>query len=167
VVTVSSNAHKTGGMDFGDLMSEESYSSWRQYGRSKLANLMFALELDRRLRRAGAAAISVAVHPGYSATNLQFSGPGMARFGFLQEAVMWVANQVVAQSDEMGALPTLYAATAPGVKGGDYIGPDGVGEFRGHPTNVEPAGRAKKQDHWLRLWDVSEELTGVRYEALA
>ena len=167
IVNVSSLAHRQGSIDFDDLNWERSYSRWPAYGRSKLANLLFTFELDRRLRAAEAAAIAVACHPGYSATNLQTSGPGTGAWGIVLKPAMAVANLVLAQSDEAGALPTLYAATAPGVEGSDYIGPDGVGQSRGHPTNVGCSAAARDADDARRLWDASVELTGVGFEALA
>ncbi len=119
---------------------------------------MFAVELDRRLRAKGSPAISVFAHPGYSATNLQSTGPtGIAK------AAMAISNRILAQSAERGALPTLYAATAPGVQGGEYYGPDGPGEFRGHPQRVEAIRPAYDEDNGRLLWEASEELTGVRF----
>ena len=161
VVTVSSNEHKGGRIDFDDLQQERGYSPRGAYQRSKLANAVFAIELDRRLRAARSPAISVFAHPGYSATNLQSSGPtGVAK------AVMAITNRVLAQSAERGALPTLYAATAPGVQGGQYYGPDGRGEMRGFPKEVEAIPEAYDREIGRRLWEASEELTGVRYGAL-
>jgi NAD(P)-dependent dehydrogenase (short-subunit alcohol dehydrogenase family) len=160
VVTLSSNAHKTGRIDFEDLQREHRYTRRGAYGQSKLANLMFALELDRRLRAAGRALESVAAHPGYAATNLQSAAAPAA-----DRLVMKIANLLLAQSAEMGALPTLYAATFPGLEGGSYIGPDGIGEFRGHPHLATPNGAARNEQVAARLWDVSEELTGVRFAA--
>jgi NAD(P)-dependent dehydrogenase (short-subunit alcohol dehydrogenase family) len=158
IVTLSSNEHKAGRIDFDDLQSKSGYSPRGAYQRSKLANAVFAVELDRRLRAAGATAISVFAHPGYSATNLQSSGPtGVAK------AAMAIANRVFAQSAERGALPTLYAATAPGVQGGEYYGPDGRGEMRGSPKRVRAIPEAYDPDLGRRLWETSEELTGVRY----
>jgi NAD(P)-dependent dehydrogenase (short-subunit alcohol dehydrogenase family) len=159
IVTVSSNAHKRGRIDFGDLQHERSYNRWVAYAQAKLANLMFALELDRRLRAAGSEAISVAAHPGYAATNLQ-----SAAAPWLDRAVMVFANRVIAQSAEHGALPTLYAATYPGLAGGTYVGPDGLGEFRGYPTLVSPSAAARDEAAARRLWEVSEKLTGVRFD---
>jgi hypothetical protein len=101
---------------------------------------------------------SVLAHPGYSATNLQLSGPTG-----LMKAVLRVGNQVIAQNAEQGALPQLYAATAPGVEGGSFIGPNGFREARGHPTVVQPVGRARDAETGRHLWEVSEELTGVCY----
>ena len=158
VVTLSSNAHKTGRIDFVDLQRERRYTRWGAYGQSKLANLMFALGLDRRLRAAGSTVESVASHPGYAATNLQSAAAPAA-----DRLVMKLTNLILAQSAEMGALPTLYAATFPGLEGGSYIGPDGIGEFRGHPHLVTPNGAARDRQVAARLWDVSEELTGVHF----
>jgi NAD(P)-dependent dehydrogenase (short-subunit alcohol dehydrogenase family) len=159
VVTLSSNAHKMGRIDFDDLQSTRRYNRWRAYGQSKLADLMFALELDRRLRAAGSTVKSVAAHPGYAATNLQSAAAPL-----LDRLVMQAANPILAQSAERGALPTLYAATYPGLAGGSYVGPDGIGEFRGHPHLVSPNRAARERDVAARLWGVSEELTGVRFD---
>jgi len=135
------------------------YSMVRAYGASKLANLLFAFELDRRLKAAGWSLISVAAHPGYSATNLQLSGPPLH-----ERLMMRLSNRLVAQSAEMGALPLLYAATAPDLQGGSYVGPDGVGEMRGHPVLVQATERAHDEESARHLWDISERLTGVRYD---
>ena len=157
-VTLSSNEHKSGKLDFDDLQKERSYSPRDAYQASKLANAVFAVELDRRLRAAGSPTISVFAHPGYSATNLQSTGPtGIAK------AAMAISNRLLAQSAERGALPTLYAATAPGVQGGEYYGPDGPGEFRGLPRKVEAIPPAYDEENGRRLWEASEELTGVRF----
>src|SRR3954452_12212456 len=120
VVTVSSGAHRMGKIDFDDLNWEKRYSRWRAYGQSKLANLMFALELDRRLRAAGSPIKSLAAHPGYSATNLQ-----SAAVPTIDRLVMVVTNKILAQDAEIGALCQLYAATNPEAESGMYIGPDG------------------------------------------
>ncbi len=158
IVTLSSNEHKGGRIDFDDLQLERDYTPRGSYKRSKLANAVFAIELDRRLRAAQSPAISVFAHPGYSATNLQSTGPTGAL-----KAVLAVSNRVFAQSAERGALPTLYAATAPGVEGGQYFGPDGAGEMRGSPKKVEAIPEAYDPAIGERLWQASEELTGVRY----
>jgi NAD(P)-dependent dehydrogenase (short-subunit alcohol dehydrogenase family) len=158
VVTVTSPAHWYGRVDFEDLHGERRYGRWRAYGQSKVANLLFALELDRRLRLAGWRVQSLAAHPGYAATKLQSTGPTG-----LDGAVMAVTNRLFAQSAEMGALPTLYAATYPGLEGGTLIGPGGIGEQRGHPKPVPPRGRALDEALARRLWTVSEQLTGVRF----
>jgi len=159
VVTVSSNAHKMGKINFDDLQSTRRYMRWAAYGQSKLGDLMFALELDRRLRASGSTVKSLAAHPGYAATNLQTAAPPL-----LDRAVMIVTNLVVAQSADMGALPILYAASEPGLEGGVYVGPDGVGEFRGHPKIVRTSRAARDEDVAARLWSVCEELTGVTFE---
>jgi len=158
IVTVSSNEHKGGRIDFDDLQQEHDYSPRGSYQRSKLANAIFAIELDRRLRAAGSPAISVFAHPGYAATNLQSSGPTG-----LMKSVMKITNKVIAQAPERGALPSLYAATAPDVEGGDYFGPDGPAEMRGHPKKVKAKDDAYDAEVGARLWTVSEELTGVQY----
>ncbi len=159
VVTLSSGAHRIGKIDFDDLQGERRYRRWRAYGQSKLANLLFALELDRRLRAAGSSIESVAAHPGYAATELQSSGPPA-----LDTVLMRFSNAVFAQSAEMGALSELYAATEPGIAGGSYVGPDGFAEQRGHPELVGSAAAARDERVARRLWEVSEELTGVRFE---
>jgi NAD(P)-dependent dehydrogenase (short-subunit alcohol dehydrogenase family) len=160
VVTLTSGAHRMGQIGFDDLQWERSYSRWRAYGRSKLANLLFALELDRRLRASASKVKSLAAHPGYAATNLQ-----SAAAPFVDRVVMVFTNVVVAQSAEKGALPQLYAATHPGLESGEFIGPDGFQEQRGHPTHVTPHNReAYDQEIARRLWEVSEELTGVRFD---
>ena len=158
VVTLSSGAHRIGKITLDDLQRERSYFRWTAYGQSKLANLMFALELDRRLREAGSPILSVAAHPGYAATNLQWAAAPL-----LDRGVMLALN-VFAQSADMGALPTLYAATAPDLAGGTFVGPDGIGEQRGHPRIVSPNAAALDADTAARLWERSEELTGVRFE---
>jgi NAD(P)-dependent dehydrogenase (short-subunit alcohol dehydrogenase family) len=159
VVTESSGAHRIGRINFDDLHRERRYVSWLAYGQSKLANLMFAFELQRRATEAGANLKSMAAHPGYARTNLQFAAPPI-----YERAVMAVTNLLVAQSAEMGALPTLYAATVPDLPGGTFVGPDGFMEQRGHPHIVTAAGKAYDDDAWRRLWEVSEQLTGVHYE---
>jgi NAD(P)-dependent dehydrogenase (short-subunit alcohol dehydrogenase family) len=161
IVTVSSNNHKRGEIHFDDLQGERNYSRWGAYAQSKLANLLFALELDRRLKAAKLPMISVAAHPGYSATNLQLGAvPSPLRFAAR------IANALFAQSADIGALPFLYAATHPDLPGGSYVGPDGPGEMRGYPTLVQPSDRAKDAAAARRLWEISEKLTGVEYEGL-
>jgi NAD(P)-dependent dehydrogenase (short-subunit alcohol dehydrogenase family) len=159
VVALSSIAHKTGRINFEDLQSERRYRRWGAYGQSKLADLMSALELDRRLRAAGSTVKSIAAHPGYSATNLQTAAPPL-----IDRTVMRITNAIAAQAADMGALPILYAATFPGLQGGVFIGPDGFGELRGHPHIATPNRAARDEDVAARLWSVSEELTGVRFE---
>ena len=159
VVTLSSGAHRIGKIDFENLQRERHYNRWTAYGQSKLANLLFMYELERRLRAAGSTVSSLAAHPGYAATNLQ-----RAAAPALDRMVMVVGNALFAQSAEMGALPTLYAATFPGLPGGTYVGPGGLAEQRGHPIVVGATGAARDAEAAARLWEVSEELTGVRYE---
>jgi NAD(P)-dependent dehydrogenase (short-subunit alcohol dehydrogenase family) len=156
VVTISSQAHRTGRINFGDLQSERHYQRWLAYGQSKLANLLFMMELQRRLDAAGSPLRSVAAHPGYSATNLQFHTQS------IQDQLMGLSNRIFAQSAAMGALPTLYAATED-LAGAAYVGPDGLFEQRGHPKLVDMSGAAKNADTARRLWAVSEELTGVTF----
>jgi NAD(P)-dependent dehydrogenase (short-subunit alcohol dehydrogenase family) len=162
VVTVSSGAHRAGKIRFDDLHWENGYRKWLAYGQSKLANLLFTFELQRRLEAARAATIGVACHPGYAATNLQAVGPRMQGSSFL-ESVMEVGNRLLSQSAAMGALPTLYAAAAPDVRGGTYIGPDSIGELWGHPKVVGFSSAAADTATARRLWEVSEQLTGVRF----
>jgi NAD(P)-dependent dehydrogenase (short-subunit alcohol dehydrogenase family) len=158
VVTVASGAHRFGKVDLDDLNWERRrYDAWRAYGQSKLANLLFTLELQRRLIDAGSGVRAMAAHPGYSATHLQ--GHTGSR---LQTAFMAVGNRLLAQSDSAGALPTLYVATAD-LPGGSYAGPDGVGEFRGHPVLVGRSKAAQDERTARGLWDLSERLTGVSW----
>ncbi len=160
VVTVSSGIHIIGKINFADLQSEHSYSDWRAYGQSKLANLLFAYELQRRLEAAGANAGSLAVHPGYASTNLQAVGPSMLD-SRLRQGMMRLSNRVLAQSAAMGALPAVYAATSPDAHGGDYVGPDGLFGQRGYPKKVKSSAASYDKATATRLWQVSEDLTGV------
>ncbi len=140
VVTLSSGAHRIGRIAFDNLGGDHRYFRWRAYGQSKLANLLFALELDRRLKAAGSSVKSMAAHPGYAATNLQQAGPPL-----VDTLVMKVTNPLLAQSEDMGALPSLYAATAPGVEGGTFVGPDGFMEQRGYPHPVTSQRRRPRR----------------------
>ncbi len=167
VVTVSSNRHKQAtGIDFDNLQGERHYAQWGAYDQSKLANAMFVLELDRRLRAAGLAVVSVGAHPGFTRTNLQFAGPRSGGTS-LAALALALATRLFAQPERQGALPVLYGATAPDVQGGQYFGPTGPGERRGHPGLVAFSAAARDAAAAARLWRVSEELTGVRFEALA
>ncbi|MFZ0142302.1 MAG: oxidoreductase [Aeromicrobium sp.] len=159
VVTLSSNEHRRGHLHFDDLQLERRYGARKAYRQSKLANAAFALELDRRLRDAGSPIKSVLAHPGYTATNLQTAG----KTGPMN-LVMELGNWLIGQSVEMGTLPSLYAATAPDVEGGEYYGPDRFREYRGHPTRVEVKAEGRDEENGRRLWSVSEELTGVTYD---
>ncbi len=158
VVTVSSTEHKPGRIHFDDLQLERDYTPRRAYQQSKLANAIFAIELDRRLRAAGSPILSVLAHPGYSATNLQSSGPtGIAALG------MRIGNALLAQKADQGALPQLLAATAPTVRSGQFYGPSGFQEMRGDPTEVHATPEAHDPATGRRLWALSEELTHVIY----
>ncbi len=165
VVTVSSSAHRFGSVDLADLNWEKGYRKWRAYGRSKLANLLFMRELDHRARMAGSALVSVAAHPGFAATNLQAAGPLMSGRPWLAKTAT-ALSKLVSQSDAAGALPSLRAATDPGVIGGEYFGPDGPGESRGHPVRVPMSAAARDDAMATRLWAASEALTGITYDAL-
>jgi NAD(P)-dependent dehydrogenase (short-subunit alcohol dehydrogenase family) len=154
VVTLSSLMHRYGRLR---LDGPHRYHRWRAYSTSKLANLLFMRELDRRARAAGAPLVSVAAHPGWAATHLQTASPPL-----IDRTVLTLLNRVVAQSAERGALPSLFAATAD-VPGGSYAGPDGRSELGGHPRLVSMSRRAQDPDAARRLWEVSERLTGVTY----
>jgi NAD(P)-dependent dehydrogenase (short-subunit alcohol dehydrogenase family) len=161
VVTTSSAAHRTGRMRFDDLdWKQGRYMRWGAYGRSKLANLLFTFELDRRARAAGADLVAVAAHPGYANTHLQATSAGQNP---LKAGFFAVGNMLFAQSDVQGAWPQLYAATMPDVAGGEYFGPDGPFESRGHPRRVGTSSAARDVESARRLWEVSEALTGVSY----
>jgi NAD(P)-dependent dehydrogenase (short-subunit alcohol dehydrogenase family) len=165
IVTMSSSGHKMGKMDFSDLNWEKgNYQKWWAYGRSKLANLLFAFELQRRLAQANALATSIAAHPGIAVTNLQNPGLEMEP-SRLYQAFSKFSDAVIAQPATMGALPTLYAATALDVRGGDFIGPNGLLEIRGQPRKVKASNAAYNEADAAKLWQVSEELTGIRYAA--
>jgi NAD(P)-dependent dehydrogenase (short-subunit alcohol dehydrogenase family) len=159
VVTVSSNAHRAGRMDFDDLNWErKKYRPWSAYGQSKLANLLFTAELQRRLTEAGSKVLSMAAHPGYAATNLQ-SHSGSKVMGFLMGAL---GNRLLAQDAAGGALPTLYVATAD-LPGNTYAGPSGFAAMRGVPAPCARSKEAGDDAAARRLWLVSEELTGVTF----
>jgi NAD(P)-dependent dehydrogenase (short-subunit alcohol dehydrogenase family) len=161
VVTTSSGAHKGGRMRWDDLQGEKRYQRWMAYGQSKLANLLFAYELDRRGRAAKAPLASIAAHPGYASTHLQAAGPEMK--GSKVGVRLWDTFNRLAQSAADGALPQLYAATMPDVRGGEYLGPAGLFEMRGAPTRVDSTKRSHSQEDATRLWDASERLTGVTF----
>lgn len=163
IVTVSSGVHVSGEMRFDDLQGEQSYERWSAYAQSKLANLLFAYELQRQLAATGSSLISVGCHPGYAATNLQSAGPQMDGSAF-RLWMMKLANAIMAQGQDMGALPTLYAAVAADVNGCDYIGPTGLGGMRGYPAKVMSNNKSYDEALAKRLWKVSEELTGVVYK---
>jgi NAD(P)-dependent dehydrogenase (short-subunit alcohol dehydrogenase family) len=161
VVTVSSTAHRSGTIDLDDLnWTSRPYKSWAVYGQSKLANLLFTLELERRLESDKSSVRTFAAHPGYAATNLQGHSGNRLLTGLLG-----VGNKLVAQSEQMGALPSLFAATQD-LPGASYVGPDGRGEQRGHPTLVGRTAAASDVDMAKKLWAASEQLTGVSYPSL-
>ena len=164
VVTVSSTAHWFGALDLGDLMGERRYQPWTAYGQSKLANLLFMRRLNRGAQ--GTGLVSVAAHPGLSATNLQKVGPQMTG-NHTSGGVVVGLTRVFGQSAAKGALPQLHAATAPGVVGGDYFGPRGLAEQRGLPKRVRMSKNARSDEAAEALWEKSVELTGVTYDALA
>jgi NAD(P)-dependent dehydrogenase (short-subunit alcohol dehydrogenase family) len=158
VVTVSSTAHRWGHIDLDDLnWRTRGYRAWPAYGQSKLADLMFAYELHRRLSAAGSAVRSVAAHPGYAATDLQ------SHTESLLDRLMWLGNRVLAQSAAAGALPVLYAATMPAVQGGEYYGPSGPAELRGYPRLVGSSRASRDETVAAKLWELATELTGVDF----
>lgn len=157
VVTISSNGHRFGSINFDDLQSQRRYNRLSAYGQAKLANLLFTYELNRRLAAAGAPTIAVAAHPGSSNTELTRNLPGFIR------KPLEVGWRLVAQDADMGALPTLRAATDPAVLGAQYYGPDGFGEQGGHPKLVQSNRKSHDAAVQQRLWTVSEELTGVKF----
>ncbi|MEE8604983.1 MAG: SDR family NAD(P)-dependent oxidoreductase [Candidatus Aminicenantaceae bacterium] len=153
VVNVSSTSHKSGKIDFDDLDWEKrTYKKMRAYGDSKIANIYFTYELQRNLEKAGSKTIAVASHPGWTATELQ-RHVGIVNF----------LNRFFSQGIDMGALPTLYAAIAPDVKGGDYYGPAGWLEMRGYPKKIESNELSHDQKISKKLWEASEELTGIKW----
>ncbi|GAA3734575.1 oxidoreductase [Salinactinospora qingdaonensis] len=162
VVTVSSGMHRAGGLDLDDLNWERrSYNSWRAYGQSKLANLLFTSELHRRVQQAGGELLSVAAHPGYAGTNLQLVG-GQMRGSVVRETVGRVANRLFSQSPLAGAWPQIYAAVMPRVSGDEYYGPRNG--RTGPPARNSRSEAARDEESARRLWELSEELTGVTYD---
>jgi NAD(P)-dependent dehydrogenase (short-subunit alcohol dehydrogenase family) len=156
VVTLSSGAHHIGKIRLDDLNWEHRrYQRWLAYGQSKLADLIFAYELARRLDAAGSTVRSLAAHPGYAATELQ------SHTESVQDRLMGLANKIVAQNAADGALPALYAATMPDAQSGEFYGPDGIGEVRGFPRRVDSSRASKDVRVAERLWAAATELTGV------
>jgi NAD(P)-dependent dehydrogenase (short-subunit alcohol dehydrogenase family) len=166
VVTVSSVAHRFGHIAFEDLQRERSYHPWPAYAQSKLANLLFAYELQRRADHAHLALLSVAAHPGYTSTRLLTSGPTLGGPN-VQAWIMGAVSPLLGQSAARGALPTLYAATVPELAGGSFVGPGGPLELRGAPHLVGSSAASKDPETARRLWEVSESLTGVRFSQLS
>jgi len=163
VVNVASNAHRmVKAMNFDDLMATKKYRAWNQYGQSKLANLLFTSELQRRLDLVGSSMKAMVAHPGYSDTNLS-SGSARLRNKTMQAKMSDTLSSWFGQDAELGALPILFAATAPNLAGDSYIGPDGWKEWKGYPKLVDRTNAAKDLDAARRLWDISEDLTGVHF----
>ena len=165
VVTLSSTVHRIGRMNFDDLMGARRYRAWPAYGQSKLANLLFTSELQRRAAAAGWGLRAMAAHPGFALTNLQTAGPTMrgASSTTRRSRLMAGLTRQLAQPAEWGALPALYAATLPGLVGDSFVGPDGLGQQHGHPVPVTRSKRARNTEDAARLWAKSESLTGVTY----
>jgi NAD(P)-dependent dehydrogenase (short-subunit alcohol dehydrogenase family) len=165
VVTVSSMVHRIGTMNFDDLMGTKRYRAWPAYGQSKLANLLFTSELQRRAAAAGLSVRAMAAHPGFALTNLQTAGPAMRGAKTTTRRSRWVANltREFAQPAVWGALPSLYAATVPLLAGNSFVGPEGFGQQHGHPVPVTRSKRASNTADARRLWTESERLTGVTY----
>lgn len=158
VVTMSSHMHQLGSIDLDDLNWERrNYSRWPAYGQSKLANLLFTYELQRKLSASGSNVKALASHPGYASTSLQ------GHTESIQDTLMSIGNRIFAQSAQMGALPMLYAATDPDAEGGSYFGPDGFLEQRGHPKVVGSNAKSRDESVAAGLWELSEKLTGVEY----
>ncbi len=164
VVEVSSLAHRGAAIAWGDLQGERRYSAWRSYGQSKLAMLMFALELARRAAAHGWPLVSVAAHPGWAVTDIIANGPGGGRLG-LKEHVMQAGFRLFGQSAAEGARPITYAATSPDVKPGGYYGPVGFQEIKGAPGHSRITPQAQDAEAAKRLWTMSETLTGVTFPA--
>ncbi|WP_327323480.1 oxidoreductase [Streptomyces sp. NBC_01210] len=164
VVSLSSGLHAMANLDIADLNSERHYRRWVAYARSKTANLLFVHELARRLRAAGSDVVAAAAHPGYAATNLQAASARMEG-RMIRERIMEFGNRIAAQPAESGALPTLYAATAPGVRPDSFTGPKFQG-WRGAPAPSRRAKWTRNDVAGERLWAASEQLTGVTYEGL-
>ena len=166
VVTISSIAARAGSLNFDDLQGEKAYRRWSAYGQSKLANLVFALDLDKRIGEAGLDIKSIAAHPGVSNTNLTAAGNDLDAnlFSRVSKPFLILSDMLLAQDAEHGALPQLYAATEPDVLGGSYIGPDGIGQRKGRPTIVAPRKLAHNASVADQLWGASVKLTGVDYD---
>lgn len=156
VVNISSIATRSGKIYFDNLDGKKGYHRMKYYRQSKLANLLFAVELNNRLKKAGASTISLACHPGVTVTNLASMGSGK-KSSFLVRMIF----KMVGQPTEMGALPTLFAAIEPSLKGGEYIGPDGKVNKKGYPAISDEVNILFNKDVAQRLWDVSEKLTGI------
>ncbi len=164
VVSISSIAHRGARIAFDDLMAERKYRPFAVYGQSKLANLLFGFELERRFRKAGAHAVSLVAHPGISRTGFVANGPGAGNP--VVHAIADGVCMVIGQDENHGAMPTLFAATAPQAQGGHFYGPGGFNEWYGFPVEVRAKPQGYDETAAARLWAVSEQLTGVKYGAL-
>ena len=160
LVTVASLAHRRGRIDFSDPQGHR-YGAWKAYSQSKLAMLMFAIEFQRRSAALGWGVTGVSAHPGWANTDLFGNGPAMGRAPGLKERLGMLAFPIFGQSAAAGALPILYAATAPDVQAAGYYGPDGFYELKGDPTPARIEPQARDEDAGRRLWDLSVHLTGV------
>ena len=158
VVSVSSNAHKRAKLEFDDLQMEKGYAPYKSYAQTKLAMLVYARELQRQSEAHGAKLVSVAAHPGLSPTAIIRELTGIPKL------VTGAAMNILGQNDAQGALPQLYAATAPDVQPGGYYGPDGFQEFKGYPAPAKVFPSAQDPTGGSRLWSLSEQLTGVTYD---
>lgn len=170
VVTVSSMVHGQGTFDWQDLQIEKDYSAQRPYNQTKLANLLFAQELQRRADAAGVKLQSMAVHPGVSRTSIGANRKSLGSYGLMDHVttlVLLAVMPLLGQSAQGGALPTLFAATSPDAKGGEFYGPSGFGEMKGPPKRAVVKRAGLDQDAARRLWDVSEQLTGIRFDRLS
>lgn len=166
VVNVSSGVHRIGGDRFEAMMAGQRFNPWIVYGQSKLANILFTMELDRRARAKGIDLRAISCHPGYAATNLQVTSASSGGTAAYSEAIARLGNRLLAQSAEAGAWPTLYAATEPDAQGGDFIGPGGLTETSGPPIKARASKAARDPDLAARLWAISVKATGVDYAAL-
>lgn len=160
IITVSSIAHRYGTIDFSNLQADRDYEGWRAYGASKLANLLFAFELARRVRAAGLSLLSLAAHPGVAKTNILASGPQMGK-KVLRTYVSEFFSQFLGQTDAQGAQPIIHACIDSAVQNGDYFGPDGFMEISGRPTRVQAKPLARDEELARKLWASSESLTGL------
>jgi len=164
VVTVSSSLHQSGHINFDDLNGKGQYNEFRAYSQSKLANVLFTYELQRKFAAHHSDVMAVVTHPGYAATNLQFGAARMTG-SVLRERFMQFGNTLFAQSAAMGALPTLFGATSPTMQGGEYVGPNGFMGMRGYPVIAKSNAESYDVNVAQRLWTVSEQLTGIQYES--
>ena len=165
IVNVSSMAHRSGSLNFDDLHGRRKYSRFGAYAQSKLANLLFTLELQRRMETVAAPTICLSAHPGWASTNLQSAAPN-ERASTFELLLMRTLNALFAQSAEQGALPQLYAATSPAVQGGDFVGPDGWMQMRGYPQKHRAKETAYDREAARELWRLSVEMTGEPFDLL-